>query len=145
METESIKNEDIKLCCEYSEEKTKIKEIFKDLLMAIEYKQTGVYFDDDKEQRDIYNITLERKGEKISFTFGQSLADTEIHKKPRAYDILVCVSSDYFCPNSFKDFCSEYGYNEDSIKTQALFSRCKEQRNQLRLIFTEDEAQALPR
>ncbi|MFA5377292.1 MAG: hypothetical protein WC455_16195 [Dehalococcoidia bacterium] len=38
-----------------------------------EYLRTGKYFDDDKTERDIYTITLERGSRKFSFTFGQSI------------------------------------------------------------------------
>jgi len=36
------------------------------------------YFDDDKEERAIFNITLKRGNRVFTFTFGQSLADTWI-------------------------------------------------------------------
>lgn len=41
-----------------------------------EFKEHGLYFDDDKESRDIYNITLTRGEREYKFTFGQSLANS---------------------------------------------------------------------
>ncbi|MCP5060589.1 MAG: hypothetical protein GY937_28165 [bacterium] len=39
-----------------------------------EYVKTGRYFDDDNQDRDIYNITLKCKGRPYAFKFGQSIA-----------------------------------------------------------------------
>jgi hypothetical protein len=44
--------------------------------MTIEYLKTDKYFDDDKEERDIYNITLSRGLRSFSFTFGNSIANS---------------------------------------------------------------------
>lgn len=38
-----------------------------------EYVKTGKYFDDDKEQRDIYEITLQRGKREYKFKFGNSI------------------------------------------------------------------------
>lgn len=38
-----------------------------------EFVKNGKHFDDDKEDRDIYQITLKRNGRKFSFRFGQSI------------------------------------------------------------------------
>lgn len=39
----------------------------------VEFVKYGKHFDDDKESRDIYKITLSRKGRSYSFNFGQSI------------------------------------------------------------------------
>jgi hypothetical protein len=41
--------------------------------MTVKYNRTGKYFDSDKEQRDIYDITLTRGNRSYTFTFGQSI------------------------------------------------------------------------
>lgn len=41
-----------------------------------EFLKHDKHFDDDKETRDIYKITLERGSRKYSFNFGQSLNDS---------------------------------------------------------------------
>lgn len=38
-----------------------------------EFLRYGKHFDDDKENRDIYKITLSRNGRSYSFNFGQSI------------------------------------------------------------------------
>lgn len=40
------------------------------------YLRTGKYFHSDKEERDIYNITLKRGSRSFTFTFGASLNDS---------------------------------------------------------------------
>ena len=40
------------------------------------------HFDDDKEKRDIYRVTLERNGRKYSFRFGQSIVNSRVPGVP---------------------------------------------------------------
>lgn len=44
------------------------------------YLKTGKYFDDDKEQRDIYEITLSSKGRSYTFKFGNSINASGLYK-----------------------------------------------------------------
>jgi hypothetical protein len=59
-----------------------------------------------------------------------------------AYDVLACISSDAFCPDTFEDFCSEYGY-EDSISARRTFLRCSRFAKRLREFFSPDELEQL--
>ena len=61
------------------------------------------------------------------------------------YDILACSGADYFVPSAFVDFINEFGYADTTIN-RILHDNCIKQRNKLRKIFTEHEAQeVLPR
>lgn len=62
---------------------------------------------------------------------------------PSAYDVLACISSDVNCPNTFEDFCSEYGYESDSIKALQTFRRCSRFAARLRSFFTPSEIEEL--
>ena len=42
----------------------------------IQFSNYGKHFDDDKENRDIYNITISRGNRRFSFKFGNSLNDS---------------------------------------------------------------------
>jgi len=42
----------------------------------VTFLRNGLYFGDDKEERDIYKITLKRGEREFKFTFGQSLNDS---------------------------------------------------------------------
>lgn len=42
----------------------------------VEFLRNGLYFDDDKDKRDIYNITFKRGEREYKFKFGQSIAES---------------------------------------------------------------------
>lgn len=47
---------------------------------SAKYLRTGKYFDNDKEDRDIYEITLSSKGRVYTFNFGQSINCSGLYK-----------------------------------------------------------------
>jgi len=72
------------------------------------------YFMDDKEERDIFNITIQRESKKYNFTFGQSIAKStgqeNFNNKPSAYDVLAGLTK--YDVGDFDNFCSDFGYND---------------------------------
>lgn len=80
---------------------------------------------------------------RMSFDFWGSQYDKEKGVQPSAYDILSCVASDSSCPDTFKDFCAEFGYDEDSRKAEATFKRCLAFSKKINAFFTEEELEAL--
>ena len=80
--------------------------------MKINSVNYGKHFSDDKESRYIFNITLKRNRKQYTFNFGQSLASGS--EEPTMYDILTCLEK--YESRDFEDFCSNYGYDTDSIK-----------------------------
>ena len=117
----------------------------------------GFYFDDDKETRDIYNITLERNGQKWAFKFGQSVVNSdgpylkkkqEEHrrktgafvtpnnlkpKKPSAYDVLAAITK--YDPGTFENFCGDFGYETDSRKALKTYLAVQEEFNAVNRLF----------
>lgn len=94
--------------------------------MTVEFLRNAPYFNDDKESRDIYEITLERDGKSYKFTFGQSLADSGLkpkkgssylkeRKKPTAYSVLACLTK-YEPESDVWEFAREFGYEINSRK-----------------------------
>ena len=79
------------------------------LINSVNY---GKHFQDDKESRYIFNCTIKRNGKQYTFNFGQSIAQGS--NEPTMYDILTCLEK--YESRDFKDFCSNYGYDNDSIK-----------------------------
>lgn len=65
--------------------------------------------------------------------------------KPRAYDVLAGLES-YF-PESFEDFCEEYGYSEFPIgehhKIYGVYLKCLEQYKAVKNLFTEEQRELL--
>ncbi len=49
-------------------------------------------------------------------------------EQPTLDEVLNCLASDSSCvENDFGDFCSEFGYDEDSRKALRIFKTCKAQ------------------
>lgn len=91
-----------------------------------------------------HTITLSKPGNgRLSFAFWNSQNEVQKGEPIRPYSVLACISSDAYCPETFEDFCSEYGYDEDSRKAWATFKRCDAFRQRLQRFFTEDELTAL--
>lgn len=81
---------------------------------------------------------------RLTFDFWSSIADAEKGiETVEPYDVLSCISGDVHCPETFEDFCAEYGYNNDSIKDQATFKRCSSFARRLKAFFTKEEIEAL--
>jgi len=62
---------------------------------------------------------------------------------PSEYDVLACISGDIHCPESFLDYCSEYGEDADSRKAYATFQKVSRFSKKLRAFLTEAEAEQL--
>jgi hypothetical protein len=100
-----------------------------------------------------YRVTISRRGDyvgnegltpkRISFDFWGSLADQQSGEDITAYDVLANISGDIYCPDDFEEFCSEYGYEEDSRKAEATFRRVATFSRRLREFFTPAEQKAL--
>lgn len=96
-----------------------------------EYVKHGKYFDNDTNPRDIYKVTLEREGNKWSFTFGQSLENTG--KKPTPYSVLACLTK--YDVGSFSDFCSEFGYSTESRKAYRMYQKVNDEYERVVTMF----------
>ena len=86
---------------------------------------------------------IDRPARKLVFDYWGSIRDAETRREPSAYDVLACISGDVYYPESFEDFCAEYGYNEDSIKALQTFRRCSAFAKRLQAFFTEAEIEEL--
>lgn len=106
-----------------------------DTTLRIIFLKTGKYFTDDTEARDIYTCILSRNNKDYDFTFGQSLKDTKLKRKPNAYNILSCIEKYKF--NSFEEFCAFYGYNNDSIKDYKIYEKVEEQGAAICAMFSD--------
>lgn len=65
-------------------------------------------------------------------------------KKPTNYDILACISGDINGHEStFSEFCSEFGYNNDSIRAKGIYESVCDQARSLARLFSQDELMEL--
>ena len=136
-----------------------------------EFLKYDKHFEDDKEPRDIYIITLKRGNREYKFNFGQSLyasqkwilwldekrttnSDIEAKKypagkrqlnkdfkEPSAYDVLTCLQKSE--PDDFKNFCADFGYNDDSIKAEKIYKAVCEEFKNLKMLYSDAELEQL--
>ncbi|MBU1122379.1 MAG: hypothetical protein KKF54_06775 [Candidatus Omnitrophica bacterium] len=99
------------------------------------YYNHDYYFDEDKETRDIYKITLRNKNGSYTFKYGQSLAN--VGQKPNAYDVLACLTK--YDVGSLEDFCGNFGYNTDSRKAEKTYRAVVKEYNNITRLFNTEE------
>jgi len=109
--------------------------------LEIEYLKNDFHFEGDKSKRDIYRCTLSRGARSYTFNFGQSIADSQKGEKPTSYDILACLQT--YPVYTFEDFCSEFGYDNDSIKALKVYEAVKDEYNNLCRLYTDQELELL--
>lgn len=101
-----------------------------------------------------YRVTISRANKRaahaasasnrLAFDFWGSRADLEANRRTvTPYSVLACVSSDAYTPETFADFCAEYGYDEDSIKAAQTFKRAHRFAKRLREFFSDAELEQL--
>lgn len=129
----------------------------------------------EKEKRNWYDVTITTPRGKMTFTFWDSIHNTEIStmtleeyakKKlrynrfedmpynekvkaknnlarlkteavPDEYDVLACLEK--YDPGTFEDFCSEFGYDEDSRTAERIYIAVIKEYKNLTRIFTEEQ------
>jgi len=67
-------------------------------------------------------------------------------KRPTVEDVMYAWVSDsdaYINAYTFKEFCDNYGYSDDSIKAKAMYESCIQQGLALRRSFTTEQITAL--
>ena len=73
----------------------------------------------------------------------QSLSGLSIiqPKLPGAYDVLTCLQK--YDVGSFKDFCDEFGYDDDSIKAHKTYKLVCEEYKNVCMLWNEQELELL--
>lgn len=107
------------------------------------YTKHDFYFPDDKEQRDIYRITLKNRLHTYRFNFGQSINQStgDGGNKPRPYDVLACLTK--YEVGSFENFCSDYGYDIDSRKAYKIYKAVMKEWKNIELLFSPEQLELL--
>jgi len=102
------------------------------------YVENAPYFDGDKEARDIYNLTITGNGKKrMTVKFGQSINGSRNGEIPTAYDLLASITD--YDPGSFSDFCSDFGYDEDSRSAEKTYKNVKKEYVKVVNFFTSEQ------
>ena len=109
--------------------------------MSISYKKHDYYFQDDTRERDIYTVKLENDKHSFTFTFGNSVMDTEKGIAPTEYGILACLEK--YGYQDFNDFCLACGYDNDSIKAKKVYKSVKNEYDNITKLFNGKEMEML--
>ncbi len=105
------------------------------------FKTHDFYFQEDKETRDIYTIVLKNKLHRYRFNFGQSIAASEKGEQPTAYGVLACLTK--YEVSTFDDFCSDYGYDNDSRSAYKTYKAVKKEWENVKRLFTPEQIELL--
>ncbi len=62
-------------------------------------------------------------------------------KEPKLYDILTCLTK--YEIGTFENFCSEFGYDEDSRKVYKIYQAVKEEYMNMCILFNDKELELL--
>ena len=109
--------------------------------ITVTFLRHGQYFPDDKETRNIYQITLANGKGKWTFTFGQSIHGSKQGFAPNAYDVLACLTKSD--PGTFENFCSDYGYGTDSRNAHKIWRAVTKEWKSIKKLFTDKEIEEL--
>lgn len=96
-------------------------------------------WDDNKTKRWIFNLSLVRGKQIYTFEFGQSIAAKS--SEPTMYDVLASITK--YNPGSFENFCSEFGYNSDSIRGFKIYNGVVDEWYEMSRMFTPEELELL--
>lgn len=61
--------------------------------------------------------------------------------QPNAYDVLACITK--YDPGTFENFCSEFGYDEDSRTAERIYFAVQKEYSQLARIFTPEQLEEM--
>lgn len=158
---------------EYSENPDQLKELLSELKISATRLGKRDHFQ-DSDFRETVEIEIERNERIIHFNFGMSLYDTEwlyaaspdramlrrydsmfkalnvIKKEVKKvwsgllYSVLCSCGSNFYCPIDFDEFCSDYGYDNDSIKAKSTWLKCLKQSSILQKIFSDSDIECMP-
>ena len=115
-----------------------LKQLAAKVRLTFKYGETALDWDkqDDWQQKaNGYRCTLTYKGRRYTFDFWQGVG---IRHDPTAEGCLECLLSDANVEEDFHDFCSEFGYDEDSRKAEATHKACLKVGREMRRLLGDD-------
>lgn len=75
------------------------------------------YFDDDKQARDVWRVTIRRGRKSFTVRFGQSILDSENGIPPCVVDVLCCITKDD--PGTFREWLDNWSEKDEDDLTVA--------------------------
>lgn len=83
------------------------------------------YFDDDKQARDVWRVTIRRGRKSFTVRFGQSIVDSENGIPPCVVDVLCCITKGD--PGTFREWLDNWSGKDEDELTVAEHRRLKAQ------------------
>lgn len=96
--------------------------------------------DEWKRTATKYNCKITFKDKSYTFNYWMGAAHT---KSPSKKDVLYSFIMDDVSYMDFEEFCSNFGYNNDSIKALKTFEACQLQTKNVHRLFNEEEREIL--
>lgn len=84
------------------------------------------------DYRNVYEVTIERNGNSYTFSFNDSIYNSNMGKEPSVYDVLACLEK--YGYDSYKDFCEEMCY-DGSEESLATYQAVQEEYNNVIMLF----------
>jgi hypothetical protein len=86
-----------------------------------------------------HKVTIKHNGKRLSFDFWGSIMNPEIANDQENVFALYCFLSDAVSgKQSFEDFCSEFGYDEDSRSVERIRKECEKSLKKFEKVFEAD-------
>jgi len=105
--------------------------------------KSGEFIVKDKNPR--FTKTFNKKSDAMNYAgkIGNSfnVSKNRDFNAPTSYDILACITK--YNPNTFEDFCSEFGYDTDSKKAEKTYNAVKDEYINVCALFTDKEIEQL--
>ena len=116
------------------------------ILLNIELK-TIKTFNNEHDKKDEwkrtatkYTCKLTFKNQSYTFDYWMGSAHT---KAPSKKDVLYSMIMDDVTEMDFNEFCSCFGYDDDSIRALRTYEACQEQTKNFNRLFNEEEREIL--
>jgi hypothetical protein len=109
------------------------------LKLYVEGVNYGKHFPEDKQDRYIFTMKLQRGKKSYTFKYGQSIAAGG--EEPTMYDVLACFQK--YDVGSFEEFCSDFGYSTDSITAHKTYKAVCKEYAAIQRLFTVEELEQL--
>lgn len=87
---------------------------------------------------DHWTVTIKGNNKRMSVAY--SMGSGHKGKEPDLEGVLECLASDVSCSqDTFSEFCSNLGYDEDSRKAEKIYLACKAIKGKLAKVLPVDE------
>lgn len=95
---------------------------------------------DSGRQCNHFVVTLKKCKRRVSFDFFDSAHNFQKGiKELDAYLVLACCSSEFHCPDTFGEFCGDFGYETDSWNAHNTFKALRKMSKKLQKFFDTEE------